>query len=251
MAVRMRSAFTLMELLVVITIIAVLAAMLLTTINMVRNHAFSARCANNLRQLGVALLAYEVDTGRIPYAINDYIAHASDYPNSNQDQVTWDEIAFQMSEWADPQYDSASNNPKLVKFPILLCAFDKTESYNGYQVRSYTYNAGWVETKVGSSFVPSPFPRGRAYFDRYPSSGVFWLMDYRGNRFANYPGPEYNGTMGVGAGAWQSGWGSFDTKHTHPGFQSNALCFDGHSETVNWRGLGPGTWGERTRWLLP
>lgn len=62
-----RHAFTLTELLVVISIIAVLAAMLLPTITMVRQAARSTQCAGNLRQLGLAILAYPMDNdGRLP-----------------------------------------------------------------------------------------------------------------------------------------------------------------------------------------
>jgi len=51
-------AFTLMEMLVVITIIAILAAMLYPAVTAARMKASEVDCANNLRQLGVALNTY-------------------------------------------------------------------------------------------------------------------------------------------------------------------------------------------------
>lgn len=57
-----RVGFSLIELLVVISIIAVLAAMLLPTIGMVRDAARSANCQSNLRQVGMGILAYTSDS---------------------------------------------------------------------------------------------------------------------------------------------------------------------------------------------
>jgi prepilin-type N-terminal cleavage/methylation domain-containing protein/prepilin-type processing-associated H-X9-DG protein len=56
-----RAAFTLVELLIVIGIIAVLMALLLTGVARARQHANRAACLSNLRQIGMALIAYAVD----------------------------------------------------------------------------------------------------------------------------------------------------------------------------------------------
>src|SRR4051812_22879054 len=57
----LHSAFTLIELIVVIGIIAILLALLLPTMHRVRQHARVVACASNMRQIGIALQNYLVE----------------------------------------------------------------------------------------------------------------------------------------------------------------------------------------------
>ncbi len=71
---KLNRAFTLVELLVVIGIIAVLVSMLLPALNKARSMAMSTQCLSNLRQLGLGCLTYtSVNKGRLPY---NYIHNA-------------------------------------------------------------------------------------------------------------------------------------------------------------------------------
>ncbi|MDR1280582.1 MAG: DUF1559 domain-containing protein [Opitutaceae bacterium] len=61
--------FTLIELLTVIAIIGILAAIIIPTVGKTRESARKAQCASNLRQIGLALIAYADDNrGLLPTA---------------------------------------------------------------------------------------------------------------------------------------------------------------------------------------
>src|SRR4051812_25693381 len=79
---RPHSAFTLIEVLVVIAIIGVLIAILLPAVERVRHKGYIDSCASNLHQLGQALAMYSNDNhGSYPRTI--YVAGAAPVAGTN------------------------------------------------------------------------------------------------------------------------------------------------------------------------
>lgn len=85
-------AFTLIELLTVIAIIGILAAILIPTVGRVRESSKNAVCKSNLRQIGVAVSLYITENKTYPSGVSQlYVSELAPYMNPNA--TTWQDIS--------------------------------------------------------------------------------------------------------------------------------------------------------------
>jgi prepilin-type N-terminal cleavage/methylation domain-containing protein/prepilin-type processing-associated H-X9-DG protein len=90
-------AFTLVELLVVIGIIAVLIGILLPVMGKAREQARRAQCLSNLRQISMAILSYAMDKKSLPGPVNIGIADPDTVNNTGTTIFTATEKGQQLS----------------------------------------------------------------------------------------------------------------------------------------------------------
>ncbi|MBN2640028.1 MAG: prepilin-type N-terminal cleavage/methylation domain-containing protein [Victivallales bacterium] len=137
--------FTMVELLIVMAIIAILASMLLPTIQQARMKGFLASCTSNMRQLSLAVAMYSND-------------HDGWLPNCNGGNSNWVErIALAGGSAAGWNYGWKSGASPATK-KLFLCPVGNNEAYYGVNY-SYNKRVGYYHSSYGYPAVAYCAPR--------------------------------------------------------------------------------------------
>ena len=138
---RYRHGFTLVELLVVIAIIAILIALLLPAVQAAREAARRTQCANNFKQLGLALHNYHSAQGRFPPGAI-YRHPSYDPPGGYYNGAGWSVYilnyleqgaAYELWDWSEDQVTYGTNSilAGATRIPVFMCPSDPQDELVG------------------------------------------------------------------------------------------------------------------------
>lgn len=168
-----RPAFTIIELLVVISIIAILTALLLPAVQSAREAALRISCRNNLKQIGIAVHNYHVGYGTFPPSFTarrdvsqrgSWSVHGRILPFIEQ------QSAANRIDLSTDWHNQVATGVPGMELPVYLCPSDPRthpRSRNGSRYvhpQTYGFNMGhWFvydprtgETGTGAFLVNSP-----------------------------------------------------------------------------------------------
>jgi len=211
-ALASRLGFTLIEMLVVLSIIGLLTALLLPAVQSARETARRVQCANNLKQIGLALSSYEGANRSFPLNWRS--------PRVDPDRG-----------W--PWYVAARPYSALTR---LLPDLEQRPLYN-----SINFNVENYPTENGSDF---PFPQNTT---AHTANLVGFLCPSDTSSGPTSHGCNYRGNYGVGPGiaTTQGTYDSGNGFYAFPGVLNPSSFPDGLSHTVAYserlRGTGTGS----------
>jgi len=263
------TAFTLVELLIVIAIIAVLISILLPAINKARAQALAVQCASNLRQIGMGITAFsQLNGGRAP--------GQAERGTPSGSSIAWEDIlsaeAFQGSASIPQDGDNWSPNASTQLF--CPSAYVQMQAYAGgsntpqYSWRIYMMNAYLTGQDVTTSGVTTPgptqlavsipqtkdsqyyFTTGQSFAGGYYFYGTklssfqnastkyaVWDTDHAGDSYAGqaqgYAAPVIGDGVSSGYPPYDAGGGDWSFRHSNNS-RLNMLYIDGHVDSIQY-----------------
>ena len=151
-----RRGFTLIELLVVIAIIAILAAILLPVFATARERARTASCANNMKQMGIAIMAYTQDYDERMVLAWEVTPQYSN--NATPPAVKWMDLIYPYVKSAGVFHcpdDAGLNGTTGVYIPYSQLAGNDATHYGSYAINQAYWDPAVPTQDKGPAQVPS------------------------------------------------------------------------------------------------
>ncbi len=227
-----KKGFTLVELLVVIAVIAILAALLLPVLQEAIEKAKQATCMANLKQLGVALYMYENDN-------NGFIPPLGAMGNSSSGWCYFDNSTAGDKIRTTPNYISALAMYVQYKWDVFQCSkayrpcwwgdgYYPAGASNRIALNRYTSNMFLAYTNIqGQGFFTDDRPNwgGKLSRVRNPVNKIF-LFEFSHDHYLTPI-------------VWRPGyWITSSSRGAHHNKVCNILFCDGHVGTVPFDNLG-------------
>lgn len=209
-----RPAFTLVELLVVIGIIALLVSILLPALNRARENARQVKCESNLRQIGLAMQLYANDNHDwFPFTASRGAGHHA------EDWIWW-ESGLDLNQSALARFIGGQKNGALDA--VLRCPSDDLETHvHGADPYMFSYTMNYY---LGSDHFAATCAKRTEVID--PSDKIL-LVEENGR------------TIDDGRWVWDGDENDLATYHdvsnTNLQARGNACFVDGHAQLISRR----------------
>lgn len=231
---RLSNAFTLIELLAVVAILGVLVALLLPVLGKMRDRAAGAKCASNLRQIGVAAMNYVAERdGTLPHG--GYASGSA--PNDNKGWY------YQLDAYGLPIQKNGAN----WTFPsVLYCPLSGRDGSGGWPAHNPDYGINRNVAGNGSidrkKIVSVQNPSKTILFAETGQPGNALKGDFIFLRGGGFSSQDFISQAPQESAADYSKGGYMAFRHPRPSGEeqnmtacfSNVLFCDGHVESIAW-----------------
>lgn len=200
--------FSLVELLVVISIVAVLLAIMLPALQKSRDIAMTLRCTSSLRQLAIGDEAYRVDYRRWFVSASSYVRNLAPYTGTLEENYEWQGWGTNFRRYL---------NAHPFKCPLVRM---NTEFEGPYGQAVMIMNVGGV----------TDFSLNTAL--HLDGSSNPYITRRRDNQLVHPPAQVFN-FQDAQSGAYRADYSTFSNQFRHNGLMAiNQVYVDGHVSTV-------------------